>query len=114
MALGCVPAHTDTVRALAHGSISGTYAAVGSPFNHNVRMMRLVNLTDGNMMFSDDGVNAKWPVPAGSFVLYDYTSNSHPVEVSMAYSKGTQIYVKEITALTTGSVYVECTYAQGQ
>jgi hypothetical protein len=114
MALGCVPAHTDTIRTLAYTGISGTYAAVGSALTHNTRMLRLVNLTQGNVMFSDDGTNDKWIVPAGSFVLYDYTSNSHPVEGSMAYAKAIQIYVKQITSPTSGAVYIECTYAQGQ
>jgi hypothetical protein len=114
MPLGCILAKTDTVRSLAFGSIGGAYVAVGSAFTHNARMIRLVNLTDGDMMFTDDGVNDKWPVPKGSFVLYDYAANSHPNEGILAYPHKTQISVKQISAPTTGSVYAEVTYVKGQ
>jgi hypothetical protein len=107
-------AHTDTVRTRGFATIGAAYATVGAEFGHAVRMMRIVNLTDSAMMFSDDGVNDKWPLPAGSFVLYDYSSNSHPNEGVLAYGEGTQIYVKQIAAPTAGSVYIECTYAKGQ
>lgn len=110
----CIPAQTDTVRTLGFAAIGAAYAAVGSSFDHAVRMMRLVNLTDSAMMFSDDGVNDKWPVPANSFVLYDYSANSKHTEGNLAYPEGTRIYVKQIAAPSSGSVYVECTYVKGQ
>jgi len=44
----------DTLRTLANGSISGTYAAVGTPFTSPVRLICFTNNTDGDMLFTDD------------------------------------------------------------
>jgi len=110
---GSMQAKTDTVKARGFATIGAPYIAVGVPFGHSVRMMRLVNLCDAAVMFSDDGVNDKWPVPPGSFVLYDYTANSQSDEGVLVYSSGTQIYVRQLAAVTSGSVYVECTYSRG-
>ena len=114
MPSGCVPAETDAVRTLGFAAIGGAYAVIGAEFGHTVRMMRLVNLTDGGLMFTDDRTVDKWPVPAGSFVLYDYAANSKPAEGNLALAEGTQIYVRNVSAITLGAAYVECTYAKGQ
>lgn len=114
MPLNCIPAHTDPVRTLGFAAIGAPYVAIGGIFGHKMRMIRIVNMTDGNLMFSDDGVADKWPVPAGSFVLYDYAANCQSNDGILAYAMNTQIYVKQITAPTTGSAYVECTYMEGQ
>jgi hypothetical protein len=114
MVLQCIKAHTDTIKTLGFAAIGAGYVAVGSPLAHAVRMLRIINGTDGDMLFSDDGVNDKWFVPAGSFVLYDYSSNSQGQEGNLAYGEGVQIYVKQSTAPSKKSVYIECTYAQGQ
>jgi hypothetical protein len=114
MHVACIPARTDAVRTLGFAAIGAAYASVGTTFAHAVRMMRLVNMTDADMLFTDNITMDKWPVPHGSFVLYDYSANSKQGEGNLAYPAGTQISVKQVTAPTTGSVYVECTYAQGQ
>ena len=114
MPVSCMPARTDAVRTLGFAAIGAAYASVGTPFAHAVRMMRLVNLTDGDVMFTDDVTQDKWPVPHGSFVLYDYAANSNSKEGNLALPVGTQISVKDMTATTSGSVYVECTFVLGQ
>lgn len=107
-------AQTDEVRTLDHTGIGAAYATIGSRLTHRTRLMRLVNLTDADMMFSDDGVHDKWPVPKGSAVIYDYAANSNSKETSMAYPLGTQLYVKQLAAPSTGAVYIECTHAKGE
>jgi hypothetical protein len=79
-------------------------------------MLRLVNNTDGDMLFSTDGTNDNFFVPKTSFVLYDVASNGNPQQgfSPLAFAKGTQIYVKQSTAPTTGAVYVEVIYASGE
>jgi hypothetical protein len=116
MPLGCILAHTDSLRALAFGGIGAAYNPVGAAFTHKVRMLRIINGTDGDMIFTDDTTDAagKWIVPAKSFVLYDYTSNSHPNEGCLAYPEGIVVSVKQYTAPTEGAVWVECTYVKGQ
>lgn len=106
-------ARVDAVRSLGFASISGTYAAVGTPFGHAVRIIRFINSTNGDMFFSFDGTTNNLFVPAGSFVLYDIAANDDPNDI-FRISKSTQIYVKQSTAPSSGSVYVETIYGQGE
>lgn len=103
----------DTLRSLAFGSISGTYAAVGTPLSVEGRIVCFTNRTLGDMIFSDDSTNASGQiiVPAGSFKLYDMTANLVPgKDDSFVIAKGTQFYVKQVAAPTSGSVYIEIVY----
>ncbi len=103
----------DPLRTLAFGSISASYAAVGVATTHKMRIIRLENNTDGDMIFSDDAtVSAgKWFLPAGSFLLLDLVANMNPhYDDNFVIEVGTIIYVKQSTAPTKGAVYVEYTY----
>lgn len=104
----------DTLRSLASGSISASYAAVGSALTNNARIICITNLTQGIMLFSTDNSIAEGQiiVPAGSFKLIDITANLVPGhDDNFCMAKGTQFYVKQSTAPTSGSVYIEAVYA---
>ncbi len=104
----------DTLRSLAFGSISGTYAALGTPFTVNARIICFTNKTQGDVILSTDNTNADGQilVPAGSFKLYDLTANLVPgKDDSFVIAIGTQFYVKQVTAPISGSVYIENVYA---
>lgn len=101
---------TETLRSLGFASISGTYAVVGTAVDHPVRMFRIINSTNGNIFVSDDGTNDKFFVPAGSFVLYDFQSNAQG-EGEFVYPVGTQFFIKQSSAPSSGSVYLEIIYA---
>jgi hypothetical protein len=106
-------AQFDTLRTLAHGGISGTYAPVGSPFTIAPRIICITNLTNGDMIFSDDSSNSdgKLIVGAGGFKLFDIQSNMNPnIDDGFLLGIGTQMYVKQSTAATSGSVYIELIY----
>lgn len=103
----------DTIRSIAFGSISGSYAAIGTPFGHAMRIIRVVNATQGDMFISFDGVNNNLFLPAGSFVLYDYSTNTEP-SVYFQLAKNTQVYCKQSTAPISGAVYVEAIYGFGE
>lgn len=105
----------NALRTLAFGGISGTYATVGGTLAQNIRMFRIINNTDGDMIFSIDGTNGHFFVPALSFVLYDLASNSPPQKQgsSLVLNIGTQFYVKQSTAPSKGAVWIECLYATG-
>lgn len=108
-------ARIDAYRTVAFGSITNSFTAVGAPTAHQWSLFDIVNNTDGDMIFSVDGTTNNLFVPANSFVLYDLSANSSPVNVNGALllQVGTQFYVKYSTAPTKGAVYVEGTYAQG-
>lgn len=104
----------DTLRSLDSGSISGTYAAVGSAFTVNPRIICITNKTLGDMIFSIDNTNADGNlfVAAGSFKLFDLTTNQQQtMDDNFVIAKGTQFYVKQVTAPVSGSVYIELLYA---
>lgn len=103
----------DTLRSLAFGSISGTYAAVGSAATHNPRIICITNDTDAPMIFSTDNTNATGQlyIPKGSFKLFDLTTNEvQHKDDSFVIAKGTIIYVKQVSAPSSGGVYVEYVY----
>lgn len=102
----------DAYRTLGHAAISGTYAAVGSPFTHLIRLFCITNNTDGDMIFSLDGVNDMLFVAKNSFKLFDISTNK---ELSAPfYLPPCQFLVKQSTAATTGDVYVEAVYGKGE
>ena len=98
----------DTIRTLAFGSISGTYAAVGVPLIFPTRLICFTNNTDGDMFFSDDGVHNQLFVAAGSFKLFDLNTNRLNQQQLWVFAIGTQFYVAESTAPSKGAVYIEC------
>lgn len=105
-------AQLEPLRSLAFGSISGTYAAVGDPFDYPSRIICFTNLTEGDMLFSRDGVTDELVVSAGGFKLFDIQTNHKPVnEDAFVFPVGTQWYVKQLTAPVSGSVYIETVYA---
>jgi hypothetical protein len=105
--------HFDTLRSLAFGSISGTYAAVGSATTVEPRIICITNDTDAGMIFSDDSSNStgKLYLPKGTFKLFDLTANMVPEkDDSFVIGKAVTWYVKQATAPGVGSVYIEYIY----
>lgn len=105
----------DTLRSIAFGAISGTFAAVGSAFTHPVRILKFSNDTDQDLFVSLDGVHNQDYVPAGGFSLYDMTTN-HDVEDMFRVPEGTQVYVAQTadTSPTSGNFYITCIYGKGE
>jgi hypothetical protein len=64
------------------------------------------------MYISDDGVNNKLRMPANSFVLFDFSSNKVRDD-GLFVSVGTQFYVKQVTAPSSGAVWIEVISASG-
>ena len=111
------------LRSVANGSISATYAALGAVFAHRMRMIKITNNTDGDMFIAfnslttapaSDGTADNDFVPAGGFVLYDFTSNSESTGSPFVFQNGTQIWVRYSSAPTKNSVYLTCIYGKGE
>jgi len=102
----------DPLRSVVFGDISAVYASVGVVFGHEVREFRLINNTEGDMIFTDDITIAagKWFIPKGTFLLVDVQSNGRSRDDKFVVAKGTQISVKQVTAPSSGGVYVEALY----
>lgn len=98
-------------RTLASGAIGAAYMGVGTAVEHPVRQFFIQNLTDATLQFSFDGVNDHFPLPANGFFLSDITSNNAK-GANFALPEGSRLYVKNIGAPTTGSVYFSVIYAK--
>lgn len=101
----------EPVRSLAAGSIGAGYTGVGTPTSNPERQFFIQNLTDALLMFSFDGVNDHFPLPSGGFLLDDVSSNKVAPSDALYLAEGTRLYVKQIAAPTTGSVYFSVFYA---
>ncbi len=102
----------DIIRSVAHGSITNSFAALGAPFGHDVRIVKFVNTNDTDMVISTDGTNIHDIIPAGGFALYDITSDG--VGQNFVFPINTQIYIKYLSSPSSGSFYVVALYGQGQ
>lgn len=104
----------DTLRSKAFGSITNSYTTLGTPLQHTARIFRLINATDGDMLFSINGTSDQFFLPANSFVLYDLTTNNERSGEKLVLEKGTQFYVKYSTAPSAKAVHIEIIYGRGQ
>jgi hypothetical protein len=102
----------DTIRSLAYGSISGTYAGIGTTFTQAGRIIKITNNTDADIFISFDGVDDQDMLPAFSANIYDFSSNRiGPVEI-LQLSAGQRAYARQISASpTVGGVYLTFIYA---
>jgi len=97
----------EPLRSLAHGSISGVHANVGSATTHTVRAFKISNDTQGDMIFSATPGQDDMFVKAGGYDTWDVQSNINPdKDDKYVLPVGTQFRVKESTAPVSGAVYI--------
>jgi hypothetical protein len=112
--LACsIRARYEPLRSAAFGSITAMYTAVGFPFSNPVRILKVTNLTNKNILISLNGIDDHDIVAANGFFLYDYSSNKSSVGGLLEQPQGDRIYVKSETVSlpTIGAVYVTIVYA---
>ena len=103
----------DAQRSLGYGSITSSYASIGTSFQHVVRLMIVQNFTDVTLQFSFDGVVDHFVLPSGGQLIMDVTTNGIPTANGFFIAIGTLMSVKTLGSPSTGSVYVSAFYAQG-
>ncbi len=101
----------EPVRSLAFGSVGGAYMGIGSGFSNPSRLLFIQNLTDALLMFSFDGINDHFPLNANAFLLLDIATNRSQ-SAGLYFPEGTRLYVKDVGAPSSGSVYVTTFYGQ--
>lgn len=102
----------DPLRELAFGSISGSYAAIGTALTDHARIVKFTNGTNAPMYISLDGTTDYDKIPANGFALYDFSTNRIRDD-GLFVPVGTIFYVKQDTAPSSGSVWVSVIYGQG-
>lgn len=101
------PAQPFALSSKAFGDITTSYTAVNAtPYSQPVRILRLVNATAGDLLFSLDGSTDHFFVPAGTFVLYDVAANRDPM-TTLVFPANLTVYVKYSTAPASKAAYVE-------
>ncbi len=103
----------DSLRTAAFGAIGPAYVALGSVFLHPMRIISIKNLTDGDLLFSFDGVNDHEVVPSQAGIVWDFCTNRYGM-AGAVIGVGTTIYVKQSEVPTVGSVYLSCFYGFGE
>lgn len=102
----------ENLRSIAFGGISGVYAGVGAAFANPVRLLKITNVTDADIIISFDGVNDKDIVASNTAWIHDYGSNKADTGGALDQSQGERVYVRQASAApTVGSVYVTVIYA---
>jgi hypothetical protein len=97
----------DTLRSLGTAGIGATYAAIGTPLGFRAVAITFKNLTNGDVVLSDDGSNDKMFFAANSYNVWDVRTNA-PNTNDLMYPSGTQFYLKDgPTPSTTGTFYIE-------
>jgi hypothetical protein len=104
----------DGLRTLAAGSITATYVAIGTVFKHPIRLLKVVNNTNADILISYDGVNDNDFIPASSFYLYDGNTNKNLPDSRYVFQPGTTIYARSTGSPSTGSIYAVCLFGQGE
>lgn len=96
--------YPEPIRSLAFGSISGTYAGIGTPFVNPSRITYIVNTTDVLLTFSFDGINDHFVIPSQAYLLIDISSNASITGGAFNIAANQRIYVKG--APGSGTVYL--------
>ena len=94
----------------ANTASAGTYLALGTPLAHPASLIKMVNLSNKDLLVSIDGSTTVDVCPSGGFWLYDITTNS-PHTNHIFCDEGRQYYVLTTDAAAgTGSVYLVVQY----
>jgi len=114
----------EPLRSLAFGTISSSYAAVGTPFANPVNLIKITNLTDQDLTISyafnsvpaSDGTADYDIIPAGTSEIYDYSSDKNTAAGALQQSANTTLYVRSATGTnpTVKGIYVTLIYASVQ
>lgn len=102
----------EAVREIASGSITASYAALGSVLTDHARIIRFVNSTDKDMYISTDGSTNMLRIATNSYLILDFSANKVRDD-GLFIPLGTQFYIKYQAAPGSGNFWCEVVYAQG-
>lgn len=102
----------DAIRTLAFGGISGTYAPIGTPTTNATRLICFTNSTNAAVFVTYDPTKDMLFVAAGSFKLFDICSNRDDSNGVYLLPARQQWYVRQVSAPSSGAVYIEVLYGE--
>lgn len=98
----------ENLTTVSAGSLTTSFVAAVTTSLRTVCML-VKNGTNGDVVLSFDGTNAKMGFPASSGTAYDMRTNA-PFETQLMLSEGTTVYVKwqgSAPGSPTGNLYIE-------
>lgn len=102
------------MRSILFGSIGATFTAIGTPFGHAMRVLVFRNTSDADVYISFDGTTINDIIPAGSFSLYDITSDQD-INEHFRYQENTQVFVEYVsTPPSKGGLFLTAIYGKGE
>lgn len=102
----------DTLRSVAFGSITSSYAIVGAVLPASAVAVTFTNTTNGIIYVSTNGTTDMIAVPPQWGKIFDIRTNS-PMNTDYLLSSGTPFLVKYSgSAPTLGSFYIEAVIVQ--
>lgn len=102
----------DTLRSVAFGSITTSYAIVGSELPTPAVCLSFMNGTNGVVYVSTDGINDMLAIPASTGLVFDIRTNS-PSATDYLFSENTPFLVKYSgSAPSSGSFYIMAVITQ--
>jgi len=105
-------ARFELLRSIGFAAISNNFAGVGTPFLNPIRILKITNTTDVNILVSFNGLDSIDILPADFYYLYDIGENKADCVGLLELAAGDRVYVKAEAGLpTVGSVYVTSMYA---
>ena len=99
----------DDLRTIAFGAVGAGYTAIGNSSDYPIVQFIVQNFTDVDLLFSIDGINDKFRLPADGFWNCDVAANKQG-DKSAALPVGTTFYVKQDGVPASGSVDVVLCY----
>jgi CO dehydrogenase/acetyl-CoA synthase epsilon subunit len=112
--VNAIRATFEQLRSLGFAGISGAYAPIGVGFLNPIRMLKITNMTDQDVIISFDGVIDHDIVIAAGFTLYDFSTNMSTTGGYMELPEHTIVYAKTagVVLPLSGSIYVTAIYAK--
>jgi hypothetical protein len=103
----------EPIRSLGFAAISAlTSTAIGSPFSNPVRLLKIDNATDVDLLISFNGIDIHTFLASRTGFVFDYASNKISPVGMFEQAQGERVYVQAVSALpTVNGVYVTVLYA---
>lgn len=98
----------DPLRSISATTFTGSFQALGGPLLHKVGLIKFVNNTSVLVTVSWDGVNNHDVYPAGTYGVFDVTTNQGNEGRGIYIPVGIQFYVN--ASVGTGSFYMIALY----
>ena len=112
MQANAIKVRYEELRSIGFASLSGAYVGVGAAFQHPLRLLKVNNVSDANLIISFDGITDMDFIAAQSAYVFDFSSNASETGGVFEQPAGQRFYVREESAAATeGSVYVTVIYA---